>query len=164
MATLHCFVGKAGAGKTTFARQLAATERAIVLCEDEWMSKLADPIEYLDQYLAAARRIRSVMGPLAIDLLKLGMSVVLDFAGNTSRERAWVRSIFETARAQHVLHILDVDDATCRRRVRQRNELQPPGVFFGVVTDQQLDEVNRFFEPPLADEDFRMLVHRGDGQ
>jgi hypothetical protein len=32
------------------------------------MSKLADPIEYLDQYPAAARRIRSVMGPLATGL------------------------------------------------------------------------------------------------
>jgi predicted kinase len=160
MATLHFIAGRAGAGKTSLARQLAVTEHAIVLCEDEWLSKLADPIGNLAQYVAAARRIRSVVGPLATDLLKLGTSVVLDFAGNTMRERAWVRSIFEAAGAEHTLHVLDVDDATCRERVRQRNMVQPPGVFFGVVTDGQLDEVNRYFEPPRTEEGFRMLVHR----
>jgi predicted kinase len=160
MATLHFIAGRAGAGKTSLARQLAVTERAIVLCEDEWLSKLADPIETLEQYVAAARRVRSVVGPLAIDLLKLDTSVVLDFAGNTSRERTWVRSIFEAAGAEHTLHVLDVDDATCRERVHQRNTSQPTGVFFGVVTDRQLDEVNRYFEPPRAEEGFRMLVHR----
>lgn len=156
MATLHFITGRSGSGKTTLARQLAIAEPAVVFCEDEWMSKLVERIDNLDQYLAAARRIRSVIAPLAIDLLRLGTSVVFDFAGNTAGERAWVRSIFETAHADHVL---DVDKATCRRRVRQRNELQPAGVFFGVVAEEQLDEVNRFFQPPRQDEHFRLIVH-----
>ena len=123
MATLYFVAGRAGSGKTTFARQLGKRESAIVLCEDEWMSKLAEPIDDLQQYLVAARRIRSVMAPLAVDLLKLGTSVVFDFAGNTARDRAWVRSIFEGAQADHLLHVLDVDDATCRARVKQRKQL-----------------------------------------
>lgn len=94
-------------------------------CEDEWISKLFERIENFEQHLAAARRIRSVIAPLAVDLLRLGKSVAFDFAGNTVR-RAWVRTIFETA---HAAHVLDVDEATFRLRVRQRNELQPPGVF-----------------------------------
>jgi hypothetical protein len=32
-------------------------------------------------------------------------------------------------------------------------------VFFGVVTDQQVDEVNRFFVPPVAEERFAIIVH-----
>src|SRR4051812_38028609 len=39
--------------------------------------------------LAAAARIRSVIGPLSIDLLKLGTSVVFDFAGNTVADRRY---------------------------------------------------------------------------
>jgi predicted kinase len=159
MAKLHFIAGRAGSGKTSLGRQLAITEPAVVLCEDEWMSKLVDRIDNLEQYLSAARRIRSVIGPLAIDLLRVGTSVVFDFAGNTAQERAWVRSIFETARAEHALHVLDVDEATCRQRIRERNELQPPGVFFGVVTEQQVDEVNRFFEPPRQDERFWLIAH-----
>src|SRR3954452_12956647 len=82
MATLHFISGKAGAGKTTLARQIGRTAPAVLICEDEWMSRLADPVENLHQYLAVSARIRSVIGPLSVDLLRLGTSVVFDFAGN----------------------------------------------------------------------------------
>jgi hypothetical protein len=32
-------------------------------------------------------------------------------------------------------------------------------VFFGVVTEQQVDEVNRFFVPPAAEEGFTIVMH-----
>src|SRR4051794_34040345 len=104
MATLHFFTGKAGAGKTTLARQIARTAPAVLICEDEWMSRLADPVDNLQQYLTASARIRSVIGPLSIDLLTLGTSVVFDFAGNTVADRRWIRSIFERAASDHRLH------------------------------------------------------------
>jgi predicted kinase len=159
MATLHFIAGKAGAGKTTLARQIAQTAPAILFCEDEWMSRLADPIENLQQYLAAARKIRSVIAPLSVDLLKHGTSVVFDFAGNTTGDRRWVRFIFESAGADHQLHCLPVDDDTCRARVRQRNVSKPEGLFFGHVTDEQVDEVNKYFTPPGAEEGFIVVVH-----
>ena len=123
------------------------------------MLRLAEPIENLPQYLEAAARIRSVIAPLCVDLLKLGTSVVLDFAGNTVRDRRWVRSIFETAPADHQLHYVLADDDTCKARVRLRNLSRQEGVFFGVVTDQQADEVNRFFSRPTAEEGFKIVTH-----
>ena len=159
MATLHFVSGRAGAGKTTLARKIARTTPAVLICEDEWLFRLADPIENLQQYLVAAARIRSVIAPLCVDLLRLGTSVVFDFAGNTVNDRRWVRSIFETAIADHRLHYVVADDDTCRARVRQRNVSKPEGVFFGVVTDQQVDDVNRFFAPPAAEEGFTIVIH-----
>jgi predicted kinase len=159
VATLHFITGKAGAGKTTLARQLARTVPAVFICEDEWMSRLSDPIESVQQYLAAAAKIRSVVAPLSIDLLKLGTSVVFDFAGNTVNDRRWARSIFESASADHRLHYVVAGDDTCKARVRQRNVSRPEGVFFGVVTDQQVDEVNKFFAPPDAEEGFTIVIH-----
>ncbi len=70
-----------------------------------------------------------------------------------------VRSIFEAAGADHVLHYIPADDATCMARVRTRNETQPPGVFFGVVTEAQVEEVNRYFTPPSSDEGFQLVMH-----
>jgi predicted kinase len=159
MATLHFMSGKAGAGKTTLAREIARTTGAVLICEDEWMSRLADPIKNLQDYLAAAVRIRRVIAPLSIDLLRLGTSVVFDFAGNTVKDRLWVRSIFEGANSDHRLHYVSADDDTCKARVRRRNVLKSEGVYFGVVTDQQVDEANRFFAPPAAEEGFAMVVH-----
>jgi predicted kinase len=141
------------------ARQIAQTAPAILFCEDEWLSRLADPIENLQQYLAAAGKIRSVIAPLSVDLLKLGTSVVFDFAGNTSRDRRWARSIFESARADHQLHYIPAADDVCRTRVRERNLSKPEGVFFGEVTEPQVNEVNRYFTPPGAEEGFIVVVH-----
>jgi predicted kinase len=159
MATLHFMAGRAGSGKTTLARTIASEAHAVLICEDEWMWRMAPPIETLHEYLKAAAKIRRVIAPLAGDLLRLGVPVVFDFGGNSVRDREWVRSVFEPAKADHVLHYLRTDDETCRARVRRRNELQPEGVFFGVVTEPQLDEVNKFFVPPGAHEGFTVVVH-----
>jgi len=159
VATLHFISGKAGAGKTTLARQIAQTAPAILFCEDEWLSRLAGPIGNLQEYLAAAGKIRSVIAPLSVDALKLGTSVVFDFAGNTIGDRRWVRTIFERAGADHQLHYISASDETCRTRVRQRNLAKPAGLFFGHVTDPQVDEVNACFTPPGAEEGFTVVVH-----
>jgi predicted kinase len=159
MATLHVCCGKAGAGKTTLARRIGREAQAVVICEDEWLSRLADPITNLAEYLTAARKLRGVLAPHVADLLRLGTSVVFDFAGNTVRDRQWVRSIVDEARADHVLHYLPADDELCKARVRRRNEQQPEGVFFGVVSEAQVDEVNRYFVPPSDEEGFNIVVH-----
>jgi predicted kinase len=159
MPTLHVIAGKAGSGKTTLARQLAAQLPAVVLCEDEWMSRLADPIANLRQYLDASARIRSVMAPLTVDVLGLGLSVVFDFAGNRPADRLWTRSIAERAGAALVVHYIQADDVTCRARVVQRNVQQPEGIFFGVVTPEQVNEVNRYFVPPGDDEGLTVILH-----
>jgi len=49
MATLHFFCGKAGAGKTTAARKLAREQRAILISEDQWVSRLGDPVANLNE-------------------------------------------------------------------------------------------------------------------
>ena len=159
-ATLHFVAGMAGAGKTTLARRLAAEQPAVFISEDEWLFHLADPIETLDQYLTAARRVRRLLTPHIADLLRCGASVVLDFGGNTIRDRQWVRSIFEDAGAAHVLHYIAADEALCLARIHERNESKPEGIFFGVVTDGQVAEVNRHFVAPSPEERFNLFLHR----
>ncbi len=162
MATLHFIAGKAGAGKTTLARRLGGELPAVVICGDEWLSQISDPITSLDDYLKASRRLRNALMPHIVELLRLGNDVVLDLGANNTRHgRAWVRTIFEAAGADHVLHYIPVDDATCQARVRHRNETQPAGVFFGIVTEALVDEVNRYVVPPGEDEGFVIVLHGG---
>jgi predicted kinase len=159
MATLHFVYGKPGAGKTSLARELAASMPAVPFIEEEWLVLLCAPITTLAEYAEAARRVRAVIAPLATRILELGTSVVFDFAANTSRERAWVRSISDAARAEHILHVLDLPDDECRRRVHARNDAKPAGLYFGHVSDAIFDAVLPHITLPTDAEGFTVVFH-----
>jgi hypothetical protein len=99
IATLHFICGKAASGKTTLARRLGADHRATVIVEDEWVTLLEIDRLIFDvaDYARHTRRLRALIAPHTVQFLKLGAPVVFDFAGNTVKDRAWVRSVFEAA-------------------------------------------------------------------
>jgi predicted kinase len=152
-ATLHSIAGRLASGKTTLALRLAEQEGTVLICEDMWLSKLSDGISSFDDYLKWSRRCRSVIGPLVIQILKAGTSVVLDFAGNTPAERRWVRSLFESE-AKHVLHYLDVPEDECLARLKVRNETKPEGLFFAETSEEEFLAIARWFQPPVQEEGF----------
>jgi predicted kinase len=160
VATLHFIFGKPGAGKTTLARELGRTEPAVVFCEDEWVSRLGFEIRTFDDFRAASARVRGVIGPHVVELLRLGVSVVFDFGGNMRTHRAWTRGLFEAAGADHLLHVIDATDEECLARVHRRNTEQPEGVYWGHVTDEIFRAVLPYIAPPAPDEGFRIAVHR----
>ena len=162
MATLHFICGKAASGKTTLARELAARHAAVLFCEDEWLTLLEVEIDSLADFGRHAKRLRAVIAPLAVRLLQLGVPVVFDFAGNTVKDRAWVRSIFEDAGADHLLHCITASDASCKARLRRRNETKPAGIYFGFVGEDRFDEVTRYFTPPSEQENFRVISYEAD--
>jgi predicted kinase len=159
MATLHFICGKAGAGKTTLARELSRTVPAVVFCEDEWISTLGFEVRVLEDFLGASAKCRALIGPLAAELLRLGVSVVFDFGGNTTKGRAWVRGIFESARADHVLHVIEATDSQCLDNIHRRNDEKPAGVYFGHVSDDIFHAVTPYFAPPRPEEGFNTRPH-----
>jgi predicted kinase len=104
-------------------------------------------------------KCRALIGPLAVDLLRLGVSVVFDFCGNTIESRQWVRGLFEAARAEHLLHVIEATDAQCLTNIHRRNEEKPPGIYWGPVSDETFHAVTAYFAPPRPDEGFRIQAH-----
>lgn len=162
MATLHFICGKAASGKTTLARKLAAQHRTALFVEDEWLTLLEAEIAGLADFGYYAKRLRAALAPHASQLLRIDTSIVFDFAGNTPKDRAWVRSIFESAGAGHMLHVITASDELCKTRLRLRNETKPTGLYYGQVSEALFEEVTRYFVPPADQENF--LITRYDAE
>jgi len=161
-ACLHFLCGKAGAGKSTLARALAETHHAILICEDVWLARLfGDRMKTFDDYRTFAQRAKAVVGPLVIDLLVAGQTVVLDYPANTRASRAWFRSLCEAAGADHMLHFVDVPDRVCLQRIGQRNTERPEGSHH--LSEDDFVHISSFFEAPEAAEGFRTEVHAAAG-
>jgi predicted kinase len=156
--TLHMICGKIAAGKSTLARRLADAPATILISEDVWLATLyRDEQRTVAEYARNARRLREVMGGHVEALLRAGLSVVLDFPANTVANRQWMRGLFEKAGARHRLHVIDVPDAVCKARLRQRNAA---GTHQFTVSDAEFDEITGFLVPPSADEGFETTVYR----
>lgn len=154
--TLHLVCGKIAAGKSTLTQALAARPGTVLVSEDEWLSTLyPGEIVVLADYVRCMNRLRSVMGPHVQQLLRAGLSVVLDFPANTRASREWMRTLFTGADAAHCLHYLDVSDAECKARLRRRNE---EGVHRYQTSDAEFDEITSYFVPPSADEGFNIVL------
>src|SRR6185295_2840945 len=123
MTMLHLLCGKIAAGKSTLARRLAERPTTLLITMDHWMSLLF-PTENrtIEDFARLSARLRDAMGPHVVDILRHDLSVVLDFPANTVRWRSWMRSLIDEADVAHELHVLDVPDAICKQRLRQRNE------------------------------------------
>src|SRR5215831_5956776 len=100
-ARLILTCGLPGAGKTALARRLAADRSAVCLTKDEWLWRLAQ------------------------EILRLGLSVVLDFGLWARIERDEMRSAARGLGVGVELHFLDVPIDELWRRIEARNS-EPP--------------------------------------
>jgi hypothetical protein len=100
------------------------------------------------------------MGPLIVDMLRVGVSVVLDFAGNRVDERAWARRLSEEAGSSHILHFLDIDEEECLRRLLGRNERKPEGLYFSTTTETEFRAFCEYFQVPTPEEGLNISTHR----
>lgn len=97
------------------------------------------------------------MGPHVVDILKLDLSVVLDFPANTVNWRSWMRTLITEAGVAHELHVLDFPDAICKERLQRRNA---DGEHPYQVSEATYDLFTSYFVPPGPDEGFNIVVHK----
>lgn len=157
-AKLVFLCGKMAAGKSTLAKDLARREKAVLLVQDELLDHLfPGEITDIPGFTKYSARLRSAMGPHVSALLAKGISVVLDFPGNTRAQRAWFRELFERADVGHELHFVDASDAVCKRQLEERSRGAPAGSPW--TTDAEFDAVTVYFQPPSEDEGFNVVRH-----
>jgi len=156
--TLHLMCGKIASGKSTLANALKTEQAAILLTEDHWLSRLyPGQIHSVADYVTLSKRLRDIVGPLVIDMLKAGINVVLDFPANTPADRQWLRGLADTAQVSHSLHFIDVDDDTCRARLHLRNKR---GEHDFAATDTEFDLITSYFVAPDKEEGLNVVIHQ----
>lgn len=158
--TLYLLCGKIAAGKSTLARRFAERPATLLITMDHWMSLLF-PTENrtIEDFARLSARLPAAMGPHVVDILRQDLSVVLDFPANTVRWRSWMRSLITEADVAHELHVLDVSDAICKERLRQRNE---SGKHPYQVSEATYDLFMSYFVLPAPDEGFNVIVHAAE--
>ena len=141
-ARLLLTCGLPGAGKTTTARRLAAERSALRLTQDEWLIALGS-----SPWDASTReKVDRELWRLAQDVLRLGLSVVLDFGLWARIERDELRSAARGLGVGVELHYLDVPTDELWRRIQARNS-EPPWNSYPIGR-ADFDEWLRIFQAP----------------
>jgi predicted kinase len=116
MAMLFLIVGLPGAGKTVRAKSLAAEHAALRLTPDAWMIPLfGDPQPAGKRDVLEGRLIW-----VALEALRLGTNVVLDFGFWGRDERSSLRWLAGSVGASCQVVYLPVDRATQVERIQHR--------------------------------------------
>ena len=145
-ATLFLMVGLPGAGKTTRAAELAAAHRALRLTPDHWMVPLFGDSMADGKRFALEGRLISV----ALQALRLRISVVLDFGLWGRDERSALRWLARSAGAACRVVYLPVDKDVQLARVAQRQATAPHQTF--PMSEAELDQWREKFQVPDAAE------------
>lgn len=156
--TLVLLCGKMGSGKSTKAIELSEQiDNSIVISEDHWLATLyPSEIASFEDYLEYSARLKLIIKPHVQTILKKGLTVVLDYPGNTKRQRQWLKSIFLEINCAHRLYYLQAQDEVCLSRLANRRVQQPERSKFD--TPEVFRQVTSYFEAPQIDECFDITV------
>ncbi len=155
--TLIFFCGKMGAGKSTLSAKIARERGAVLISEDEWLAALfPGEIKDFNDYIHYSSRLKPVLRSHVEQMLVAGISVVLDFPGNTRKQRAWFKDIYSQHGIPHELYYVAVDDEVCLKQLKQRQKEQPERARFD--TEEVFRMVTGYFEPPEDSEGFNVAI------
>jgi predicted kinase len=144
--TLILMVGLPAAGKTTRAKQLAATYRALRLTPDDWMIPLFGASMADGKRFVLEGRLISV----ALQSLRLGTSVVLDYGLWGRDERSALRWLAAATGAACRMVYLPVDKDVQLTRIAHRQATGPHQTF--PMSEADVDRWRKQFQVPNAAE------------
>jgi predicted kinase len=145
-ARLILTCGLPGSGKTTLARELAADRGGVRLTQDEWLWALgASPWDE-----PTREKVDRELWRLAQEILRLGLSVVVDFGLWARIERDEMRAAARGLGIGVELHYLDVPTDELWRRIEARNSAPPWDAY--PIRRADLDGWAASFEAPDAGE------------
>lgn len=159
---IHLVCGPIGAGKTTYALDLAEKENGVRFSEDEWLEKLfvpdapegllKQPMQIVGAWATEKyQRCRGQIWLVCQQLLKNNVTIILDGAAANIEQRDLIRKKASDYNVDFQLHYVTSAVDTRRKRVFERNTLQ--GETYSLeVTPAMFEHTEAFFSPPVGAE------------
>ena len=141
-AKLIIVCGLPGSGKTTHAKKLQESFRAIRFSPDEWMRALS--INVWDESRRA--EIESLQWQFSQQLLCLGLTVIIEWGTWGRTERDTLRTRARELGASVELHYLSATVDDLLERIQRRGLEEPP------IRREQLVQWAKAFQEPKPDE------------
>jgi predicted kinase len=159
---VHLLCGLPAAGKSTYARRLAAELPAVRFTLDEWMIRLYG-LSYDDPaYPVRSEACQALIWDVAVQILGVGRDVVLDW-NQWSREcRTTWRDRASELGYQVLLHQLDVPIEKAIAQALARTP-ETDRTTSHVIDAAGVRHLAAIFEAPSADEGIPIYVVRPDG-
>lgn len=156
MATVYFICGLVAAGKTSFAKKLAAEKDAVRFTLDERMIAKYDYTIYDPQYGPLATKEKELIWEEAQEILAKDRDVVLDWSLWSKESRIeWPQRVL-AAGYEYRLYYLDVSLEILRRRLSKRNTGNNMATHF--ISIAELERFSTIFEPPTEAENLNLEV------
>lgn len=156
---IHLVCGATGAGKSTYAEQLARDLGAVRFSIDEWMERLHNPDRpealLYEWFYERVQRNCQQMRAMAQQLVRINTPAVFDCGLTNRAERAIFADWAEDMGYSCQLHFVDVPVETRWARVEKRNVEQAETFQFQVTRDM-FDFIQSIWEPPTRAEMTRL--------
>ena len=148
--TLHLICGRAGAGKTTYAKILEKKTGAIRFTKDEWITKLYGRNLSSDQWSDYEKCCYLVISELVQPILKHEIDVILDYGFWYKHERREAKDLASSCNALCLVHYLNTSDETRKQRILNRNKTIDESSV--TITDEDFHMQLDWFEEPVENE------------
>lgn len=145
--------GKICSGKTYYAKQLKEKYNAVLLSTDEATYELIHN-EQGEFYNVFAERVNRYLRKKAVEIVKAGADVILDWGFWTRENRHEISEFLTSCGVLYEWHYIDIDDALWQKNIEERNNriLENKGGSDFFVDEGLLQKVLRMFETPDKNE------------
>ena len=122
MPKVIALCGKICSGKTFYANKIKEEKNAVILSTDEVTFYLMDN-EQGERYDDFAKRVNEYLMKKAIDIVRAGANVILDWGFWSKEERINLTNYYKKYNIPVEWHYVDVTQETWQDLIKKRNEL-----------------------------------------
>lgn len=153
MSKIIAICGKICCGKSYYAKQIKEKENAVVLSTNEATYDLIDN-EQGELYDVFAERVNKYLMKKAVEIVKAGCNVILDWGFWTKAERQETTKYFNQFGIDVEWHYVDIEQSRWKQLIEERNNKIKNGNggsnFY--VDEGLMEKLLSKFEEPTRDE------------